>query len=115
MSYLNKYLLQSLPNIQESTSREYGEYFNLFGNLDSCKYYGGMSFKSAFTYYVSFSWRHTSIVAFGEEFFFGGVGISSCPPVREWTRNTSSLEKFLKGEMSDMLEILHMRYDCNPA
>uniref|UniRef100_A0AAY4BW85 palmitoyl-protein hydrolase n=1 Tax=Denticeps clupeoides TaxID=299321 RepID=A0AAY4BW85_9TELE len=24
--------------------------------------------------------RHTSIVVYGEEFFFGGVGISSCPP-----------------------------------
>ncbi|KAI5086466.1 PPPDE peptidase domain-containing protein 2, partial [Silurus meridionalis] len=23
---------------------------------------------------------HTSIVVYGEEFFFGGVGISSCPP-----------------------------------
>lgn len=36
------------------------------------------------TYFVFVFFRHTSIVAYGEEFFFGGVGISSCPPVREW-------------------------------
>jgi len=25
---------------------------------------------------------HTGIVAFGQEFFFGGMGIESCAPVR---------------------------------
>lgn len=29
-----------------------------------------------------FKCRHTSVVVYGEEFFFGGAGISSCPPVK---------------------------------
>jgi len=26
--------------------------------------------------------RHTSVVVYGAEFFFGSMGIESCPPVR---------------------------------
>jgi len=26
---------------------------------------------------------HTAVVAFGEEFFYGGIGIQSCSPVSE--------------------------------
>ena len=25
--------------------------------------------------------RHTGVVAYGQEFFYGGMGIESCPPV----------------------------------
>ena len=27
--------------------------------------------------------RHTAVVVHGEEFFYGGVGITNCPPVRK--------------------------------
>lgn len=43
--------------------------------------------------------RHTAIVAYGDEFFFGGEGISSCSPVglRLSHRSFSSLVKQARG------------------